>query len=130
MRALYRFMAVSLALLWVPAMMACALEAVGWDFMCSTPCCGDEADEKAPVATCSVVENGHYVTAAASVKVSPTVVALCTGCICLRAPMEPPTTGAARLLTGESQRPRDWVPVWQFERRAAAPAHAPDSLHV
>ena len=128
LRTLYRFMAVSLALLWVPATMACALEAVGWDFMCSTPCCSDEADEKAPVTTCSVVENGGYVAATAAMKVSPTVVALCTCCICLRAPIAIPPEGGQ--LVAETGRPHDWVPIWQFERRAAAPAHAPDSLHV
>lgn len=128
LRTLYRFMAISLALLWVPASMACALEAAGWDFMCSTPCCDDEADEKAPVATCSVVENGDYVTPTAAMKVSPTVVALCTCCICLRAPITIlPESGQ---IIGDTARPHDWVPVWQFERRAAAPAHAPDSLHV
>jgi hypothetical protein len=108
--------------------MCCALEAAGWEIMCSDDSCHESDSAKTAAADgCNAVEDGAYQSAIPSLKVAPSFAALCVCFICIR-PFEPELETEHALFVSEIARTRDWVPVWQFERRAAAPAHAPDSL--
>lgn len=125
--ALYRIIAVCLAVAWVPETMCCRMEAVGWDILCETPCCDENAAAEKANDGCSELEGGHYQSTSPSIKIAPSVATLCAYAICLRESDEDFETRQAAM-AAEIARPRDWVPIWPFERRAAAPAHAPDWL--
>lgn len=91
---------------------------------CSQGSCHD--DSKTPTDNCSLLEGGHYQGAVSLVKIAPAMVQKCACLICLR-PVAPKAELNAVVFVTDIARPRDWIPIWQFERRAAAPAHAPDS---
>lgn len=129
MRLFFRFAAIYLAAFWVPAAMCCNLESLGVSELCPVgekQCCAD-ADEPAENTACNPVEAGHVQPSLGEIKVSApmltvnvwadVVLAALADAI---APVEPPTDYSA------CGQPEDWVPRWSFDRRAAAPAHAPD----
>lgn len=126
MRRLFKFVALFLATIWLPVTMCCALEAAaGVSPSCMEKC---DTDSKSDAKdACSMVENGHYQSSVPSVRIAPPLTDLCTCLLCVRAVVSEPQTARAVYLA-KMTRERDWVPIWQFERRAAAPAHAPDSL--
>ena len=126
MRQFYRIVALCLATLWLPATLCCAVEAAGWEVLCSNESC-HEGEPGEVLDGCSVVEEGGYQSAVSNLKVAPPTADLCACLICLRA-LELGLEAQRAVVVAETTRPRDWVPIWQFERRAAAPAHAPDSL--
>lgn len=131
MNRLRIMIAVLLAALWLPATQHCGLEAAGL----LADQCGDGRGPTDCVANgncanddCGTLEGGDYRSDVAPLKLSSpqwfTCVFLLSEAIAAT-PAEPdsaPTAGDAL------DRPREWVPGWQFERRAAAPAHAPDTL--
>jgi hypothetical protein len=95
--------------------------------MCSNPDCHDSGSGNAAADGCNLIEEGNYNSAVASVKVMPRIAIVGACFICVRE-FAPDLATADAIFVSEIARPRDWVPIWQFERRAAAPAHAPDSL--
>ncbi len=129
MRRFYQLVALGLATFWLPVTLCCALEAAGGEAICVNDACHDAADDSAKDG-CRLVEDGRYHPAVALIKVVPPAVdlsALAMGMMRLRT-LENALEDRHAAVLAEAERPRDWVPVWQFERRAAAPAHAPDSL--
>jgi hypothetical protein len=127
-RSLHRLVALALVFLWMPATMCCALEAAELKAPCTEGGCCQEEEGKIP-DVCDVLESGKFQNSGPSVKVEPPVSTVCACLICAReiALALQPREAVAE---ADTARPRDWVPTWQFERRAAAPAHAPDSLSV
>lgn len=130
MNRLRLIITVLLAALWLPATQHCGLEAAGLladqcadghgltDCVAKGDCASDD---------CGTLEGGNYRSEVAPVKVSPqwfTCIFLLSDALVASQP-EPDSTLAVADTRG---RLEDWVPSWQFERRAAAPAHAPDSL--
>lgn len=128
-RTSQRIVALLLVFAWGPATLCCALEAAGWNILCTGGASRDCTSDHATNDGCNGVgvENGSYHSSVPSIKIALPVTELCSCLICLRAfETEPESQHAA--VVREIAQLRDWVPIWQFERRAAAPAHAPDPL--
>jgi hypothetical protein len=126
LRVLYRLFALCLALSWVPATAHCRMEAVGLDFASCADSCHDKAAPEAEHDSCNVVEDGLYKAGPQTAKLAPAAL----HCVCLlflHVSAPEPDTGPA-CASANLETDRDWVPAWHFVRRAAAPAHAPDSL--
>jgi hypothetical protein len=107
--------------------MCCAVEAALGTSPCCVKSCHDDTKKEPKEDACSVVEDGHYQPSLSNIKIAPSLTYMCACCLCVRA-IESDGPDARAVYVAEITRPRDWVPTWQFERRAAAPAHAPDSL--
>lgn len=89
-----------------------------------------DSDATCEVDVCDTVESGNYRTEFSPGKVSlPVLVDHVAG---LHRLLYAPEldTGDTLLPRAQEQGPPPWVPIWAFERRAAAPAHAPDSADV
>lgn len=130
MNRLRLIVTVLLAALWLPATQHCGLEAAG---LLTDQCAEGHGPAgcvaKADCASdeCGTLEGGNYRSDAASLKVSPqwfTCIFLLSDALV----SIPPESSSALVVDDSRGRPEDWVPSWQFERRAAAPAHAPDTL--
>ena len=106
--------------------MCCALEAAGLEIVCSDGDCHSTDGSKSPPDGCQVIESGNYQSVIPTLKTAPRATLVCACLLCLREIEAPEISGIA--VIRESDRPRDWTVKWQFERRAAAPAHAPDLL--
>lgn len=122
--------AVFMTALWLLATQHCGLEAVG----ILVQQCQQEDGSRGCGGTehagdgCEIVEGGGYkVNNGAANIVAPQLVA-CACLICLNSAELRLVQVAELSPRDDFERPRDWVPTWQFERRAAAPAHAPDSF--
>jgi hypothetical protein len=131
-RLMFRLFAFCMALSWVPAIAHCRLEAVGMDFAaCSAGCHGeasshDNGDDPSKDG-CDLIENGFYKASVDAVKVAPPAATLYAGLLCLSLQESEPDAGLL-IAPAAAERPQAWVSQWTFVRRAAAPAHAPDSL--
>lgn len=126
-RTVYRLVALCLALVWGPATMCCALETAGLDALCSDASCHENGSGNETTGGCCVLEDGNYQSTVSTLKVAPSLTAHCVCFICVKS-FAPELEIREAAVVSAIGRPRDWVPIWQFERRAAAPAHAPDSL--
>lgn len=128
-RPLHRLIAFCLTLAWGAATLCCALEAAGWKSVCSVECCLDsDSDHAKPTEGCHVIEDGAYHSPAPEIKITPPDGGLGEGFFFIRHCRSELET-ERRISVSEVARTRDWVPIWQFERRAAAPARAPDWLN-
>ena len=130
MRRFRVFIAVLLGLLWLPATLHCGLEAVdllqdhcedGGEKACTSAGAGCATD------SCQVVEEPGYRAEVDTLDLAPPSFVACACMICVgwtdpaRGPeiQEAPPEGW--------DRSRVWVPAWAFDRRAAAPAQAPNT---
>ena len=119
------YLALVLALLWMPATLCCRLEAAGFEVFCSD--CDHCRDVAAPThGSCNLAEQGHYTSHVPAPNVAPA--ALATFVAIADVAVKPPLAVSERRPGLRTKRPRDWLPDWTFVRRAAAPAHAPDSV--
>jgi hypothetical protein len=127
---LLKIAALFLAALWLPATMHCQLESLGLDaiFACaSQPDEATHADEgNCADDGCQTVESGQIVVTKSRVDLSllPVLVCACTHCLLTLAPPAPATEISAT-------RQDEMLPLqrtWQFARRAALPARAPDAV--
>ena len=129
-RFAFRLFALCLALAWVPATAHCRMEALGLEFAaCGETCHDDRAANDASASSCAnaceVLESGFYKSGVDPVKVAaPLWVAALF--VCWQVP-EPDSDAGRRSVSPDRGRTPEWVAQWQFVRRAAAPAHAPDS---
>jgi hypothetical protein len=116
-----RLLTIALLTLWWSATMHCRLEAVTEILACDSHCHQD-----APHAPdgCKLVEDGGYKAPTNFVKLAPPTVFICACLICAPATDAKPDDGPA-LGVGWDERPRSWVPAWQFDRRAAPLPGAP-----
>lgn len=125
-----RFVAVWLVAFWLLATQHCRLEAVGLldSHAEASPGCCATGEVHCDHDGCEIVES-RGANLPATTKVSPPPLALypCVICASVALPEQEPLP---RVRADEFGRPPGWVTAWQFERRAAAPAHAPDSLIV
>lgn len=116
--------AIFMAWLWLPATQHCDLEAAGvlaahcehaGLFGCGESCAGDG---------CNVLEGGSYKLGNGTLKVPAPQLAACLCFICLNA--APVLVGAVESFSRSyHEHPLDWVPCWQFARRAALLPGAP-----
>jgi hypothetical protein len=113
-----------LALFWVPATGHCLIETLGLEIASCIESCHDKGPVGATHDGCDVVESGLYKSGANTIKVAPSVVTLCACLICLHTPELDIESGPG-VATVDTVRPRDWVPAWHFERRAALSPRAP-----
>lgn len=127
----HRFLSLLLVAFWFLATQHCVLEAAELfsddHASASAGCCSKQAAgcEK---DGCKAVEDGQYRAGAGAVKTGapdalPQGSLLCAHLRLALAESDPRPTEKSRWHMAP-----DWVPAWQFERRAAAPAHAPDPL--
>lgn len=132
MRRVRALLALFLAALWLPATQHCGLEAAE---VLAGDCAGETGEtgcataERCAADSCASVEEAGYRAETRTLEIGAPVAVpcVCLTCLLRAAPAEP-----ALVLTppDPGQRPRDWVPSWVFVRRAAPPAHAPDSWNA
>jgi hypothetical protein len=127
-----RLAVVFLLAVWLAATQHCGLEAAGL-FATHTEegaaggCC-KSSDVGCEIDGCDTVEKGEYRSDARGAKVAAPELAECLALICSTVLNAYPPSDTRVIERIRSKASLDWVPTWQFERRAAAPAHAPDSL--
>lgn len=121
MQRLRTIVAIVMAWLWLPATQHCGLEAAG---VLTARCehlgavgCGHCAPDG-----CNAVESGSYKIGNGTPKVLPPQLA---ACVCLNATAPVLVSEAAVFSRSYEERPLEWVPSWQFARRAALLPGAP-----
>jgi hypothetical protein len=107
--------------------MCCALEAAGVENLCASEDCHLSNGTNAPLHGCNIVESGGFQSVVPTFKTAPSATFVCACLICLKPAAEAPADVEFAVIR-DYERPRDWTVRWHFERRAAALAHAPDSL--
>ena len=124
MQRLRTIVAIVMAWLWLPATQHCGLEAAG---VLTAQCqhagavgCGDCAGDG-----CNAVESGSYKIGNGTPKVSAPHLAVCVCLVCLNAAVPVLISEAAVFSRSYEERPLEWVPSWQFARRAALLPGAP-----
>lgn len=123
-----RFVALFLLALWLPATQHCDLEAAGIDFMThdghASSACHDTCVDDA----CHNIEGAAFTKGGNTLRVLPPPAMILCACL-IHVPPPPPAvetpviddgTGSRRLLVLHR--------TWDFVRRAALPARAPDSI--
>lgn len=116
--------------LWLTAAQHCNLEAVGLlpaeaSHAESASCC--ENEEPCAQDGCNLVETGRIKTSSTSFKVSAPDLSVCLGFLCLQLSLTASLDTPA-LPDAAHGHPLDWLPTWQFARRAAPLAQAPSLL--
>lgn len=130
-----KLLSVLLLAFWLVATQHCGLEAAGLfsshsGESAAVGCCASNEHEKKSGCVsdgCELVESGHYRTDLGAKLVVPAL-APCFCVLCTHFCVAPPEPEVLLVATDRVELASAWVPVWQFERRAAAPAHAPDPL--
>lgn len=107
--------------------MCCALEATGVESICADGNCHSADGTNEPTDGCNILESGDYQGVNPTIKTSAPTSFVCACLICLKAAVRVPS-GEQLAVFRAYERPREWTVRWHFERRAAALAHAPDSL--
>lgn len=132
MLRLTKHLALLLALCWLPAALHCQLEQAGLAPLLGCADRPDEADhpaEKSDCAAdaCQVVESGQLTLAHSRVALPVIVAAIVPspGPVVL-----PPPAGAIPSPLSPPRAPLAHEHTWQFVRRAAPPARAPDALNA
>ena len=126
-RLLNRILSVVIMCLWLPATQHCGLQGAGLISVDAghheaAACC--ETGTACPHVACQMLENSPYKTVSNGQKVSAPDFVVCLGFLCARlsAPVFQEKLVAP---VGAVESPRDWVPTWQFVRRAAPISRAP-----
>lgn len=124
-RVIRAILAVMLAALWLPATAHCSLGAATEWFAesCDLACSHDGDSEH--LDACVLIEDGGYRVGSSVAHAPAPSLGVLTCLACLHArllevstPLAPPAWAM--------EHPRDWLPAWNFEVRAALPARAPD----
>ena len=126
MLRLTKFVAVLLLALWLPATLHCRLEGLGLDALFS--CADDAAKTTGSGCTddgCQSLEDGQF--ALGKTRIDPAVLPLlaCAGVPCFL--RDAPLKTAPEIVVDSAEDMAPWQRTWQFARRAALPARAPDS---
>lgn len=125
MRRLSTFLALMLVAIWLPVTQHCGLEGAG---LIARQCASDCTSGRTGADDCCAVEKAQCKLGNDTIKVpAPEIlssVPLLNVClISLTAKV-----GTADLPVDSFERPQNWIPSWQFTRRAAPPSRAPTSL--
>jgi hypothetical protein len=124
--------AIIMLAIWLASSQHCGLEAAGIfarDTSHSAPhaatlgCCPSTCNSCSH-DSCNVVENGTVSRAVSHLKAPTPSVVACTFSICLQL-VTPEVSVEPTLVAADLDRPKDWVPAWQFVRRAAPLSRAP-----
>lgn len=125
MLRLTKFVAVLLVALWLPATLHCRLEGLGLGALFS--CADDAAKTTSTGCTddgCQSLEDGQF--ALSKTRIDPAVLPLLT-CICVQCFLHvAPPEAAPEIFADRADDTPAWPRPWQFARRAALPARAPD----
>ena len=123
-RHLCPFVPLILLAVWLPATLHCDLEVVGAMLSPGTDCCATA--KSCSNDGCDVLERGLYRSVNDLVKVPAPGWSVCRGPFCSYVP--PVADSHQKIVPPPEslERPCDWVPSWQFVRRAAPPSRAPD----
>ena len=122
MKRLPRLLCFLLALAWVPLTQHCDLEVLGMNAAQCHDGGSTDGDGCAGDA-CKQVESGDYKLPRELARVtSPQLLALL--CV-IRQSEAPVSLSEVNEVEAAGRRPDDWIPSWQFARRAAPPARAP-----
>lgn len=76
---------------------------------------------------CNVVESGTINRAVSHLKAPAPTVLVCACFVCLQL-LAPDLAAGSTLVAADLNRPEDWMPAWQFVRRAAPLARAPSLI--
>lgn len=123
-----RFLSLLLVTFWFLATQHCVLEAAELFSDHAHGCCSTQEATGCEMDGCKAVEEGQYRTDAKTLQASAPDLAVVALLLCPRLLLAPPSSDADFVASERQHAAPEWVPTWQFERRAAAPAHAPDSL--
>ena len=125
MRRFLPLLSLLLLATWLPATEHCALEAAGFFAeTCPDGCAGTPGEKDG----CDTVENGAYKLSGDTLKVPAPDLFVCVCHLCLHQIQSDATFELVPAFGALHERPRDWVPSWQFVRRAAPPSRAPTLL--
>ena len=129
-----KIIALTLAALWLPVTLHCDWEAAGLlaahdTSHANSDCCDTANAEPAPCADdgCELVETGLYRSSGRLLQVAAPSVTACTWFLCLQLARLSGITEPVTPVTA-SGNPAGWVPMWNFERRAAPLSRAPSVL--
>jgi hypothetical protein len=127
---LLKVVALLLATLWLPATVHCQLESLGLDaFFACTDNGSEDAHSEGTSCTddgCQTIETGQVAVAKSRIDAASLALVACASHFCL---FEIPAPEAAPEFVASRQGAT--LPLqrtWQFARRAALPARAPDTL--
>lgn len=124
--------ALLLATLWLPATLHCQLEGLGLDALFA---CADQPAETAHTDGdtcandgCQTIESGQYAITKSKPDLSllPALACVCVACFQHLAP----PAAAREFFAVHQEKTLPLQRTWQFVRRAALPARAPDPLSV
>jgi len=126
-RLLIQITAFVLLALWLPATQHCSLNAAGWlaHDVVSTDCCETAAASCADDG-CNLAEGNLSRPSASAAKTLSPDLAVCLCVLCSHLSLADLTEKPA-LAVSATERPIDWLPTWQFSRRTALPARAPNA---
>ncbi len=127
MRLLTQVTAFVLLALWLPATQHCSLDASGLlahDILSSE--CGETASSCAD-DSCDMAEGNLVRTSVCTAKSFAPDLTVCLCVLCSHLSLTE-LAEAPALAVSASEWPVDWLPSWQFLRRTALPARAPDCL--
>ena len=128
---LLKIIALLLATLWLPATVHCQLETLGLDTLFA--CAGDDgaahADGKGCTDDgCQTIESGQVAVAKSRIEVAAPALFACASLFCLFEVAAPDV--ASEFVASRQDETLPLRRTWQFDRRAALPARAPDSLNA
>lgn len=126
MKRLRPFLALLLAVLWLPAVLHCAMEAAGVDPL-ATECCASDHEDAAGTPcrddACATVEEAYFKETSQVIKVAAPD---CCGCLlCLTPVVAEAPIVVSPLAPERIDLPDSLAVRWQFAVRAALPARAP-----
>jgi hypothetical protein len=119
--------------LWLPATLHCRLETLGFEGLFGCP---EQGSAKAHQAgendcdrdSCQSVESGHFVFSKTKIVPASLPTLGCNFVFCLLHVIPPPTE--TPIFSCAQNEPLPLQRTWQFTRRAALPARAPDALNT
>jgi hypothetical protein len=126
---LVKLTALLLAALWLPATLHCQIETLGLE---GFGACADHADDTTPADCtddgCQVLESGQIVLCKTRIDFAP-LPAPADASACCRLRLSPPAL-APEISASRQEEMLPLQRTWQFARRAALPARAPDVLNA
>lgn len=132
MSRLLKLAALLLATLWLPATLHCQLESLGLDTFFA---CADQPAETSHANGdtclddgCQGIESGQFALTKSKLDLLqlPALACVCVACFQQLAPPAP----ASEFFAVHQEKTLPLQRTWQFARRAALPARAPDTLNV